>query len=51
MKKCLVIMLSVLAFSCSSNAINSASKKTDLKSPCAGCEDRILPNGNKEYLV
>jgi hypothetical protein len=28
-----------------------ATKNADLISPCAGCDDRILPKGNLKYLV
>lgn len=51
MKGIFFILASFIVLSCSSKVMTDASKKTDLKSPCAGCDDRVFPSGNAKYLV
>ncbi len=46
--KYIIFLFCLFAVSC---ATQTASKNTDLKSPCAGCDDRVSPAGNIKYLV
>ena len=46
MKYCVYLIL-FLAIAC--NKVDS--KNNDLISPCAGCDDRVTPQGNLKYII
>jgi hypothetical protein len=45
--KYLLYFALLLAVSCA----KTNSKNDDLMSPCAGCDDRTMPQGNLKYFV
>lgn len=47
MKYLSLIMFAFCLVSCG----KTSSKNDDLMSPCAGCDDRVMPKGNLEYLA
>lgn len=46
--KYLALFCCFFIFSCT---VQNASKNADLRSPCAGCDERVSPAGNLIYKV